>query len=98
MANLSKFHLAAVIWEDANHSLEEYTPEEVARDFHKPARETNYGLLIKDDAVGVTLACEEGADGNFRHTFFIPRAMIKDVVDLGIPRTKPPRKSKEPAP
>jgi len=104
---LSKHRLVAVIWDDAHHSLEEFSQEEAERDFHGAAREINYGLLVKRDDKGITLAMEEGdGDGNFRHLFFIPSAMVIEVVDLGRPsrrvarkpRQKAPKSSKAPAP
>lgn len=95
---LSRFHLFAVIWLDAHHSLEEFSLEEVGRTFHGAAREINYGLLLQDDTDGVTLAMEEGADKNFRHTFFIPRAMIVEMIDLGQPRRKRVRRPRPTAP
>lgn len=90
---LSNYHLVAVTWDDAHHSLEEYTAEEVGRNFHKPARTTNYGLLIKQDDTGVTLTSEEDTDGDLRHVFYIPAKMIVEVVDFGLPRR--PRKPKQ---
>ena len=87
-SNLSKYHLAAVIWDDAHHSLDEYSKEDLDNQFHKAAREINYGLLVRNDERGTTLACEEGADGNFRHVFFIPKEMIREVIDLGPPKRK----------
>ena len=94
--NLSKFHLTAVIWDDAHHSLEEYTVEDVGRNFHKAARTTNYGLLIKQDEQGVTLTSEEDEAGELRHVFFIPSKMIVEIVDLGVPKRKLIRKRKAP--
>lgn len=93
MSHLSKYHLAAVVWEDAHHSLEEYTVDEVKRNFHKPIVTTNYGLLIEDNERGVTLTSEEDVDGDIRHVFFIPRKMIVEVVDFG-----PPKRPKRPKP
>lgn len=86
--NLSKYHLAAVVWDDAHHSLDEYSLQDIDNQFHKAARETNYGLLIKNDEDGITLACEEGTDGGFRHCFFIPKSMVIEVIDLGLPKRK----------
>lgn len=94
MAPLSKLHLAVVVWADAHHSLDEYSVEEVDQSFHKAAIETNYGLLIRSDDQGVTLAMEEGVDGRFRHTFFIPRAMIIEEIDLGVPKRPRVKKAK----
>lgn len=94
-SNLSKYHLTAVIWDDAHHSLEEYTVEEVNRNFHKAARTTNYGLLIRNDEQGITLTSEEDSDGELRHVFFIPRKMIVEVIDLGPPKRKRTRSKKE---
>lgn len=92
MSSLSKYHLTAVIWDDAHHSMEEYTVEDVGRNFHKPIRTTNYGLKIQDDAAGITLTSEEDADGDLRHVFFIPRNMILEVIDFGPPKRKVKRK------
>jgi hypothetical protein len=92
LTSLSKYHLAAVIWDDAHHSLDEYTLEEIDRNFHKAARTINYGLLIRDDETGITLTSEEDEDGDLRHVFFIPRKMIIEVVDLGVPKRKKARK------
>ena len=94
--NLSKYHLAAVIWEDAHHSLEEYTAEEVKRKFHRPVKTTNYGLLIQDDEEGITLTSEEDIDGDLRHVFFIPRKMVLEVIDFGPPKRKRARIRKSP--
>lgn len=89
---LSKHRLVAVIWDDAHHSLEEFTSEEAERDFHGASRETNFGLLVRSDTEGVTLAMEEDASGTFRHLFFIPRLMVVDEIDLGVPVKRNPRK------
>lgn len=98
MSSLSKYRLAAVIWEDAHHSLDEYTVEEVKRNFHKPIVTTNYGLLIEDNERGVTLTSEEDVDGDIRHVFFIPRKMILEVVDFGIPKRARKRKEQKNTP
>ena len=96
--SMSKFHLVAVSWDDAHHSLEEYTAKDVELNFHKPARTTNYGLLVKDDDAGITLTSEEDTDGDLRHVFFIPRKMIIEVVDFGLPKRPRVRKLKDPPP
>ncbi len=94
--NLSKYHLVAVTWDDAHHDMDEYTVEGVGLNFHKAIRTTNYGLLIKRDEIGITLTSEEDAAGNLRHVFFIPTAMIVEVIDFGPPKRKKPRQIKRP--
>lgn len=95
MANLSQKHLACVVWDDAHISLDEYNQGEIERDIHKPCRVNIFGLVVADSTAGITLAMQEGAeDGKFRHVNFIPRGMIVDVVDLGMPKKKMKRKRK----
>mgnify|MGYP000928024692 FL=1 len=94
---LSTHHLVYCLWADAHMSMDEYTPSEVERDFHKPEMVKTFGLLVQDNAIGITLAMEEGLeDGKFRHLMFIPREMVREVVDLGIPRVKRTRAKKAP--
>ena len=95
MANLSKKHLACVTWDDAHISLDEYNQGEIERDVHKACRVNTFGLVVADSEAGITLAMQEGAeDGKFRHVNFIPRGMIVDVTDLGMPKRKAVRKRK----
>lgn len=91
---LAPKHLVAVVWDDAHgDALGDLTEEETRRDFHKPAPYVTFGLLVVDDAEGVTLACDHSAaDKTYRGRNFIPRAMIKEIVDFGIPRRPKPRK------
>ena len=92
---LSTKHLVCVVWDDAHITLDEYNQAEVERDFHGPCKVNTFGLLVADDAAGVTLAMQEGAeDGKFRHLNFIPRGMIVEVVDLGPPKKKTKRAKK----
>lgn len=92
---ISKKHLVCVTWDDAHVSLDEYNQGEIERDVHKPCRVNSFGLLVADNETGVTLAMQEGVeDGKFRHVNFIPRGMIVDVIDLGIPKKKIKRKER----
>jgi len=94
---LSKRELVCIIWDDAHHSMDEYTDQEIERDIHKPARLVLFGLLVKSDEKGVTLAMEETAEGtSLRHVFFVPRAMVVEEVLLGKPKRKVERKKKAP--
>ena len=86
---LTTYHLVCVIWDDAHMSLDEYTPDELARDIHRAEKVKSFGLLAKEDATGVTLATDEGStDGKFRKVNFIPRGMIVEMIDLGVPKKK----------
>lgn len=89
MASLSAKHLMCVIWDDAHISLDEYSQGEIERDVHKPCRVSTFGLVVANTEAGITLAMQEGVeDGKFRHVNFIPRGMIVEVVDLGLPKKK----------
>jgi hypothetical protein len=96
---LSAHHLVCVIWDDAHMTLEEYNPTEVARDFHKPSVVNCYGLLVKDDEAGISLVAQEEPDGThpYRHIIFIPRGMVREVIDFGVPKRKAVRKPRIPA-
>jgi hypothetical protein len=98
VTNLSRYPIACVIWDDAHMSLDEYTQDEITRDIHVPARVQSYGLMIRDDAAGITLATDEGADAKFRKVNFIPRGMIVEVVSFGSPKRKRTRVQREAAP
>jgi hypothetical protein len=97
---LSKHHLVAVDWDDA-HCIPsvEYAMDELMQ-VHHPRRFRAFGLLLKDDEAGVTLAGEEGAEGGIRTLNFIPRQMIQRVIDLGQPRvpSKARRRAGRPTP
>ena len=74
------YPLVRVLWDDAHMSMDEYTPEEVFRDMHRPEQVYTYGLLVQDDECGVTIAMEQGVtDGKFRHLTFIPRGMVVET-------------------
>jgi hypothetical protein len=94
-SQLSNKHLACVTWDDAHISLDEYNQGEIDRDVHKACRVNSFGLVVADTAAGVTLAMQEGVeDTKYRHVNFIPRGMIVEVIDLGIPKKKLIRKRK----
>lgn len=93
--HLSTYSLVVVVWDDAHMSMDEYSAAEVERDFHKAEQVKSFGLLVRDDEKGITLAQDEGmADEKFRHVIFIPRGMIREVVNLGIPK-KPQTRTKK---
>lgn len=89
----SSVPLAMVLWDDAHMSMDEFTAEEVERDMHRPEQVRSYGLLVRDDERGVTIATDEGvSDGKFRKLTFIPRGMVVEVIELGQPRRKRSKK------
>ena len=84
---MTKSVLHVVIWDDAHGDTVMFDEKDVE---HKPYRFTSVGLLIRSDAVGVSLARERGEDGKFRDHEFIPRLMIVDEWTIG--ELKKPRK------
>lgn len=87
--------LVAVTWDDAHGTnLGDFSESEIERDFHKAARYTTFGLLVKEDAAGVTLASDV-SEGTYRGVAFIPRGMIVDLVNLGIPQKRETRKTRK---
>ncbi len=91
---LSARHLGCIVWDDAHMSMDEFTKDEIDKDIHKPARVRSFGLILKSDTIGVTLGTDEDDNAIVRKVNFIPRAMIVEEVDLGVPRKKVTRKRK----
>ena len=96
-------HRAAVItWLDAHARSQavEYDEAEVSQ-YHRPEECTILGLIIRDDAEGISLYNEETDAQSIRGLSYIPRAMIKHVtyVNLTPARAKLPcaPSSSEPA-
>lgn len=102
---LSKLPLVCVVWNDAHGSaIGEYTVAEAKRDFHKPAPVHSFGLLVSDDAEGVTICMDDTSQPSepaetYRGLSFIPRAMVVDVIPQPMPRRRASRsKAKQPQP
>jgi hypothetical protein len=89
---LASLPLVCVIWDDAHgRAAGEYTQGEILRDLHHPAVIYTFGLLVADDDKGVTVVQEltnplDDADDTYRGLGFVPRAMVKEVINLGIPK------------
>lgn len=91
---LSVRPLVAVRWNDAHAmAIGEFTQEEV--DATGAYQFTTYGLLARDDDAIVAVASEEGEDGKLRGVTFIPRGMVVEIVDLGAPSRRRPRKGRD---
>ncbi len=93
MTQLSKCPLVCVVWYDA-HTLQagEYTLEEIDDSFHEPALIHTYGLLVRDNEKGVTIAQEwtnpEDSNPTYRTLGFVPKGMIKEVIHLKLAKAK----------
>lgn len=91
MTKLADRTLVCVIWDDAHGTASgEYTEDEIAKDLHQPMPIKSFGLKVQDDERGVSLANEITSEDldvlpTYRGVSFIPRAMVKEVIDLGVP-------------
>lgn len=91
-------------WIDAHTAgLEEIPADDVETDLHFGYPTTSFGLLIRSDEKGVSLATDrqEGPDGSihYRAAHFVPRQMIVEERHVSIAEPKPKRKKKpEPKP
>lgn len=95
---LSTKHLVAVRWDDAHMSLDEYSEEDILQSRHQPEPVMSYGLLIADTEKGITIAMQEGVeDKKFRQLLFIPRAMVLETINLGIPQQRKKKPSSNPS-
>ena len=84
-------HLVAVRWRDAHgSSLAEFAEHEIP---HRAYIWTTYGLLMRDDDEGISIASEV-SEGSYRGVTFVPRQMIIEVIDLGVPHKPRERKSR----
>jgi hypothetical protein len=81
--------VVACRWEDAHVNNDEVPVGEIT---HRPWIYISVGILVKSDAGGITLAMDEGEDGNYRTRAFIPRAMVVDEWVVGSLAKKSPRK------
>lgn len=81
----------ACTWLDAKGAaVGELTEEEVLRDWHQPQEIITYGLLVRQDQVGITIAAEiTGTDPiTYRGLSFIPAAIVKSVEPVKSKRKK----------
>ncbi len=87
--------LVSVEWLDAHGSgLSAFAEHEIP---HAGIKITTYGLLIREDAIGVTVAGEYCADGTYRGCTFVPAGMllgpVKPVIPVRPKRKKTPKPS-----
>lgn len=85
--------LVAVRWLDAHGSATSaYAEHEIP---HAAIEITTYGLLLREDTAGVSVANEWCADGTYRGVTFVPKAMVLEVKPV-IPLRKPKQKKATP--
>jgi len=81
--------LVSVRWLDAHGTAT--TTYELHELPHRAIEITTYGLLLRDDADGISIACEDCGDGCYRGVTFVPRVLVREVKPV-----KRPRKPKAP--
>lgn len=79
--------LVALTWMDA-HATSGSTAYELHELPHRASRMVTYGLLLRDDADGVSIACEDAGGGLYRGITFVPRALVVSCKPLKRTRTK----------
>lgn len=73
--------VVCVTWTDAHgNAMSIYEAHEIP---HAPALVRTYGVLLRDDETGVTIANEVFEAGSFRGVTFIPRGMVQEMRDVG---------------
>jgi hypothetical protein len=78
--------LIALRWMDAHGTAT--TQYELHELPHKAAEITTYGLLLRDDEHGVSIACESCGGGVFRGVTFVPRALVLEIKPVRRTRKK----------
>ena len=98
--SLASLRLVCVIWSDACFSnLNDMTREAAIRDIHKPTIYHSFGLLVHEDEEAVLLASDECVtDPGYRQFSRIPRPMVIEVIDQGVPRRPAVRRPAAPPP
>ena len=72
--------LVCLTWNDAHGSATQVHTE--ADIEHEPMLMTTYGILLREDAVGVTLANEWCGGKEWRGLTFVPRALVVKLEQL----------------
>lgn len=81
--------VVCVTWTDAHgNAFAVYEPHEIP---HSPAIVNTYGVLLKEDEAGVSVANEIFEAGGFRGVTFIPRGMIRGMDDVIGTRPRKPK-------
>lgn len=83
-----KERVICVTWNDAHGNV--YAVYEAHEIPHAPAVVRTFGVLIREDATGVTIANEIFEGGSCRGVTFIPRGMVKAIEDVRAQRKRRP--------
>lgn len=75
---MSKPYLVTLRWMDA-HATNGTTAYELHELPHKASEITSYGLLLRDDADGVSIASEDAGAGMYRGITFVPRSLVLEL-------------------
>lgn len=71
-----------VVWGDAHGGQEGWGDFNKKKD-HAPRKVLSVGIVLVDDALGVTLAqSKDNRTGQYDHTIFIPRENIQEITDV----------------
>lgn len=92
------FPIVKVLWKDA-HGVAGTTALAIHEIPHGGILITSYGLLLKQDTEGVSIASEVCEDGTYRGYTFIPSGMlvaVDPVIKPKKPRMKPNKVSESP--
>lgn len=83
---MAEFELVRVTWNDAHGgSSEMFMVDQIP---HEPAVMTTYGLLLKQDEKGVSVANEIHENGQVRGHTFIPAQLIINVQSIQTRRVR----------
>lgn len=82
--------LVRVLWNDAHGSAANvvYDIDEIP---HAPIECTSYGILLKDDEVGVSIASEQVDVDTYRGYSFVPRGMLVKLEPIKKSRKRKPK-------
>jgi hypothetical protein len=67
--------LIALRWKDA-HATAATTAYELHELPHKASEIITYGLLLRDDDEGISIASEDAGAGMYRSVTFVPRSLV----------------------
>ena len=94
-----RYPAAVIVWLDAHarNQAVEYEESEVAP-LHRPEECTIIGLVIRDDAAGLSIYNEETGPSSIRGLSFIPRNMLKSVTYVNLTPVRPRKRRSDTRP